>query len=44
MKSYFSLPYNTKSLIPSYTVINPSILLNLLRSDLESIKLLNKML
>ena len=39
MDSYFSLPNNTKYLVPLQTLINPSIL-----SNLKSIKLLHKML
>ena len=38
MKSYFSPPNNTKYLVPSVTLINPSILLNLIPKGLASIK------
>ena len=44
MKSYFSLPNNTKYLVPSQTLTNPSILLNLICKDLASIKVLHEML
>ena len=44
MKSYFSLPNNTKYLAPSKTLINPTILSNLIREGLKSIKLLYGML
>ena len=37
MKSYFSPPNNTKYLVPSYTLINPTILSNLIRNDLSPI-------
>ena len=44
MKSYFSLPNNTKYLAPSKTLINPTILSNLIPEGLKSIKLLYGML
>ena len=37
MESYPSLPNNVKYLVPSETLINPSILSNLIRKDLEQI-------
>ena len=40
MESYFSLPNNIKCLVPSETLIDPSILLNIIRKDLESVKIL----
>ena len=44
MESYFSLPNDTKYLVPSETLIDPSILLNLIPKCLESIKRLHEML
>ena len=44
MKSYFSHPNNSKYLVPSKNLINPSILLNLIHEDLESTKLLYEMM
>ena len=44
MESYFSLPNNTKYLVPSYTLINPSILSNLMGKRLAPIKFLYEML
>ena len=44
MKSYFSPPNNIKFLVPSETLIDPSILLNLIRKDLARIKVLYEML
>ena len=38
MESYIILPHNTKYLVPSETLINPPILLNLIRKGLEWIK------
>ena len=39
MKSYFSLPNNTKYLVPSKTLINPSNSSNLICKGLAAIKL-----
>ena len=40
MKSYFSLKNNTKCLVLSLTLINPSILSNLIRKGLAATRLL----
>ena len=44
MESYFPSLNKTKDLVPSSTLINPSILSNLISKDLESIKLLYEIL
>ena len=43
-KLYFSLPNNTKYLVPSKTLIKRSILSNLIHKSLALVKLLYKML
>ena len=43
MKSYFSPPNNTKYLVPSLTVMNPFILLNLICYGFAPIKVLSEM-
>ena len=42
MKSYFSPPNNTKYLVPSQTVINPSTLSNLIFNGFAPIKVLQE--
>ena len=44
MKSYFLLPNNTKFLVPSQTLSDPSFLSNLIHKGLLSIRLLYEML
>ena len=44
MKLYILAPNKTKYLVPSKTLINPSILLNLIRKDSAPITLLYEML
>ena len=44
MESYFAITNNTKNLVPSQSLINPSFLSNIIRKRLESIKLFYKML
>ena len=44
MESHFPFPNNTKYLVSSSTLTIPSILSNLIRKGLQSIKLLHEML
>ena len=44
MESYFSAPNNTKYLVSSETLINPSILLNVICKGFKPIKILYQML
>ena len=44
MESYFSAPNNTKYLVSSLTLTNPSIFLNLIRKGLASTKFLQEIL